>query len=405
MKKELGVYIHIPFCISKCHYCDFTSFSNNNECIIKNYIDALCNEILLSSEILSLSNIKSIYFGGGTPSYIDSKYIKQIIDTLKLVCNVTDNTSITIEINPKTLTLAKAREYVECNINRVSIGLQSTYNNILKAIGRVHTYEDFLNTLEILSKVNIKNISCDLIYPLPYLTTDMFKRTLETVVKLKDINHISIYNLEVHKGTKLAFLLSEGYLSLCSEDEEYIMRNMINEVLTSNKYINYEISNYAKKGYESVHNLLYWNQNEYLGFGVASSSFLNNTRTTKTNDLNVYINAFNNLDSSVNSNNSNNSYNCNTNNNNNSLNVIMKSNDLDINDLKSEYVILKLRLKDGINEDEYYTKFKSNITDDFKEAILDNIAKGLIIHDKVNNNIYLSARGKEVANIVWQSFI
>ena len=398
MKRDLGIYIHIPFCVSRCHYCDFTSFTNNNECIIKNYIDSVCNEILLSSEVLSLSNIKTIYFGGGTPSYIDSKYIKQIIDTLKLVTNIDNNTSITIEVNPKTLTLDKAKDYVISGINRVSIGLQSTYDNILKSIGRVHTYDDFLNTLSILEEVGINDISCDLMYPLPNLTKELFKETLETVVKLKDIKHISIYNLEVHEGTKLDFLLSEGYLSLCDEDEEYIMRNMINEVLTKNDFVNYEISNYAKEGFESKHNLLYWNQNEYLGFGVASSFFINNTRSTKTSDLNVYINTFNNIENCINDNNNHiDTINIDS--------VIAESNDLDINDLKSEYVILKLRLKDGVNEDLYYTKFKSNLMDDFKEAISDNIAKCLLICDKVNKNIYLSDRGKEIANIVWQSFM
>ena len=398
MKRDLGIYIHIPFCVSRCHYCDFTSFTNNNECIIKNYIDSVCNEILLSSEVLSLSNIKTIYFGGGTPSYIDSKYIKQIIDTLKLVTNIDNNTSITIEVNPKTLTLDKAKDYVISGINRVSIGLQSTYDNILKSIGRVHTYDDFLNTLSILEEVGINDISCDLMYPLPNLTKELFKETLETVVKLKDIKHIYIYNLEVHEVTKLDFLLSEGYLSLCDEDEEYIMRNMINEVLTKNDFVNYEISNYAKEGFESKHNLLYWNQNEYLGFGVASSFFINNTRSTKTSDLNVYINTFNNIENCINDNNNHiDTINIDS--------VIAESNDLDINDLKSEYVILKLRLKDGVNEDLYYTKFKSNLMDDFKEAISDNIAKCLLICDKVNKNIYLSDRGKEIANIVWQSFM
>ena len=247
-----------------------------------------------------------------------------------------------------------------------------------------------------LKEVNIKDISCDLMYPLPMLTADMFKNTVDTIVNIKDIKHISIYNLEVHKGTKLDFLLNEGYLSLCTEEEEYKMKNIIDEVLTENQYNNYEISNYSKAGFESKHNLLYWNQNEYLGFGVASSSFLNNTRYTNTDDINIYINAFNNLES------------CITNNSIISSNispVITDMQDLDIQSLKSEYVILKLRLKYGVNEDEYYTKFKSYIIEDFKEAILDNIKKGLIIHDKLNRNIYLSSRGKEVGNIVWQSFM
>ena len=389
MKRDLGIYIHIPFCIKKCYYCDFNSFPKIKESIIENYINALCNEIIDSSEILSISNIKSIYFGGGTPSYIDSKYITQILNTLKMVTNIDNGISITIEINPKTLTLKKATDYIKAGINRASIGLQSTYDTIIKQIGRAHTYQDFKDTLEMLKLVGITNISCDLMYPLPSLTVDMFKETLNTIVNNEDIKHISIYNLEVYKDSKLSFLLDEGYLTLCNEDDEYKMRNMINDILIKHDYINYEISNYAKQGFESTHNLLYWNGNEYLGFGVSSSSFINNTRITKIDDLNMYIDCFKDLENLYSNN----------------INIISDTQDLTLEDLKKEYMILKLRLKDGVNVNDYFNRFKSDVLTDFKEAILDNVGKGLIIHDKLTNTIYLTSRGKEIANLVWQSFM
>ena len=385
MDKDLGIYIHIPFCISKCHYCDFNSYSNVIEDNIEKYINSLCNEIITYSEILSTRNIKSIYFGGGTPSYIASKYITQILTTLKMVTTLNPDISITIEINPKTLTINKALEYKEVGINRVSIGLQSTYNDILKTIGRCHTYEDFLDTIKILEDIGFDNISCDIMYPLPNLTPEKFKYTLDTIVNNKSIKHISIYNLEVHKGSKLDFLLKEGYISLCNEDDEYIMRNDINQILLNNGYIDYEISNYSKKGYESVHNLMYWNGEEYLGFGAGASSFLNSNRFTNTNDLNIYIKGYSDIEN-VSSN-----------------AVITTSDDLSLDDLKKEYAILQLRLKYGIDTFVYYDKFKSNVLEDFKEAINGNISKGLLI--KENNNIYLTPRGKEIANIVWESFI
>lgn len=393
MNKNLGIYIHIPFCVSKCHYCDFTSFKVEDNNTIEKYIDSLCNEILSKAEILSERNIVSIYFGGGTPSYIDSKYIKQIIETLKLICYIEDDISITIEINPKTLTMQKALDYYSIGVNRASIGLQSTHDDILKSIGRVHNLKDFEDTLNYLKEANINNVSCDLMYPLPGLTIEKFKSTLNYVVGIEDIKHISIYNLEVHEGSKLDFLLKEGYLSLPNEDDEYLMRNMIDNVLTNNNYFKYEISNYSKKGFESIHNLMYWNQGEYLGFGVNSSSFINSTRFTNTASLNSYINCFTNIEYIL------------------ADEAVTVNEDLTEYDLKKEYVILKLRLMSGISTIEYFNKFKSNILEDFKEAIDDNISKGLLILVNINKsnnddvNLTLTKRGMEVANIVWESFL
>ena len=215
MNNEIGIYIHIPFCISKCFYCDFTSYANR-ENMIEKYIYALCNEILAKAEILSEYKVTTIYIGGGTPSYIDSKYIKQIFDTLMLAINKEDVKEITIEVNPNSVDEEKMRSYKEIGINRISIGLQSTYDTILKKIGRAHNLKDFEETLELANKVGFKNISVDLIYPLPDLDLEKFKESVEYVINLKDKNvkHISIYNLEVHENTKLAFLLKEGYVTL-----------------------------------------------------------------------------------------------------------------------------------------------------------------------------------------------
>ncbi len=211
MNKKIGIYIHIPFCKSKCYYCDFVSYTNKEDYIEK-YIDALLKEILEKADILSEYEISTIYFGGGTPSSIDSKYITKIMETLKLFSNKFDE--VTIEINPNSITKDKLLDYKNAGINRLSIGLQSTHNEILKKIGRTHTCNDFLNTLNLAKEANFTNISVDLIYPLPELTLSMFEDTLKFIVSLSDeynIKHISVYNLEIHEDTKLAFLLKERF--------------------------------------------------------------------------------------------------------------------------------------------------------------------------------------------------
>jgi oxygen-independent coproporphyrinogen III oxidase len=385
MNKDLAIYIHIPFCINKCYYCDFISFDNKDE-LISNYIDSLCNEILSYSDILSECNITSIYIGGGTPSYIDSKYISKILSILNLF--VTNNDiEKTIEINPNSITLDKIKDYISNGINRFSIGLQSTHDEVLKLIGRSHNYNDFLNTLKILKECNVSNISLDLIYPLPNLNLSLLDKSIDSILDLSkenNIKHISVYNLEVHENTKLHFLLKENFLNLVSEDEEYEMKNLINSKLEDNNFNRYEISNYAIKGYESKHNLNYWKQGMYLGFGVAASSFFNNTRYTNTNDINKYIDF--NL------------------NNNSSISIKEEVIDLDDYDIIKENIILALRLKEGINIQEFNNKFKIDILKQFKNEIDKCIHKGLL---EIENNIILrlTNKGFDFANIVWQEFV
>lgn len=383
MEKEIGIYIHIPFCKSKCFYCNFASFCNMED-YIEEYINAVCNEIIKNAEILSEYKIKTVYFGGGTPSYIDSKYICKIMNTLKLFNKVDDEFSeVTIEVNPNSVTLEKLIAYKECGINRLSIGLQSTNNEVLKYIGRLHTYDDFLITLKNAKKASFKNLSIDLIYPLPKMDITVLKNTLETIGELKDeynINHISIYNLEVHENTKLDFLLKNDFLSLVDEDEEYQMRKFIFEKLKQLGYYKYEISNFAIKGHESKHNINYWNQGCYLGFGASASSFMLGSRYKNIDDVKKYINAINN-----------------------NLSTIDEKDDLDKLELMKEYVILKLRLMDGIDINKFNKKFSSDIVSIFGTEINDLINKGLLI--KKDNKIILTNRGEEVANIVWENFI
>lgn len=383
MNKDISIYIHIPFCISKCYYCDFVSYCKMDN-LIEQYIDSLCNEILENSDILNGYNIKTVYIGGGTPSYINSKYIIKIINILKMFTN--QEISITIEVNPNSITEEKIVDYKSIGINRVSIGLQSTIDSVLCNIGRKHTYKDFLNVLKLLKKYEINNISVDLMYPLPGLKLMDLNNTLDTVISLKNeysIKHISIYNLEVHENTKLSFLLNEKFLSLCDEDEEYKMKEIIKSKLNDNGYNRYEISNYSLPGYESKHNINYWEQGIYLGFGVAASSFLNGTRYTNISDLNLYIDYFLN--------------------NNKSIDIISEKDDLDKLAIMKEYIILNLRLKTGVNIQNFKSKFKVDIFELFNHEIKKMVEKELLAVNKTN--VYLTEIGKDFANLVWETFI
>ena len=383
MNNDLGIYIHIPFCLKKCYYCDFVSFMNKED-MIERYIYALCTEILQNADILCERKVDTIYIGGGTPSYIDAKYIKQILDTIYMVIDRKDLKEVTIECNPNSITKEKMDIYKECGINRVSIGLQSTHNDVLKTIGRVHSFEDFQNALDIVKSAGIENISVDLIYPLPNLDFKRFKESVDYVIGLKDKNvkHVSIYNLEVHENTKLDFILKEGYVSLVDEDEEYEMYSYLKDTLENNGFHRYEISNYALPGFESNHNTRYWNQQEYLGFGVNASSFFNSSRYKNIPNLENYIEYIN-------------------------TNVPTKTEveDLDLLSLMKEYIILSLRKTEGLSLINFKSKYKKDVFDLFKIEIDELIGKGLLILDNTNNALKLTDRGLEVANIVWEAFV
>lgn len=380
MNKELSIYIHIPFCKSKCYYCDFCSSDKEDETCIDKYVDAVIKEILNSSEILSEYKIKTIYFGGGTPSYISEKYIEKILQVLNLFISEKPE-EITIELNPADCTYNKLKSYVDMGINRYSLGMQSANNDTLKLIGRRHTKDDVKTAINNMEQAGITNISLDVITGLPNETLDDFRETLSFVTSLgENIKHISTYSLEVHDGTKLATLIETGFATPCAEDEERQMNDLTYTFLLKNGYNMYEISNYSKAGYESKHNLNYWNQGYYLGFGAAAASYINGKRYSNISNIYKYIERINNF-----------------------IDVISESEELDKLDTIREYIILKLRLNIGLNTNEFYSKFKTDIFDMFKTEIDDLINKKLIEYNE--NRIYLTPYGRDVANVVWEKFI
>lgn len=374
--KELGIYVHIPFCKQKCSYCDFISYCDKND-LIEKYIKALKQEIKDSS--VNEYEISTIYIGGGTPSYIESKYISEILKTIKQKYNISRNVEITIEVNPGTATKEKLRDYVEAGINRISIGLQSCNNNLLKMIGRIHTYEEFLSTYKLAREVGFKNINVDLMIGLPNQTLDDVKKSLEEISKLNP-EHISVYSLIVEEGTPIEKKIADGQLKLPNEELEREEYWEVKKFLESLGYKHYEISNFAKTGYESKHNLNCWEQKEYLGFGAAAHSYMKKTRYSNTENIEKYINQE------------------------------MQSKQLHIvhevqkeEEQKKEYMLLGLRKIDGVQISSFKNKFGCNPIMEFKNELNKLTQEGLIEIDL--DQIKLTEKGIDLANIVWEEFI
>ena len=281
--KEIGIYVHIPFCKRKCYYCDFISYTNKDD-KIEEYVEAVKKEIELQK---IRSEITTIYIGGGTPSYIESKYIIEIMEE---ICkkNVSNNAEITIEVNPGTVTIEKLKDYKKCGINRLSIGLQSVQDELLKQIGRIHNFEQFLETYKMARKVGFKNINVDLMLGLPTQRIKDLRESLEKVLELQP-EHISVYSLIVEDGTPIANKIEKGEMQLPEEELERNMYCYVKNTLELNGYKHYEISNFAKKGYESKHNMNCWNQKEYIGIGAAAHSYRDITRYSNTEKIEEYI--------------------------------------------------------------------------------------------------------------------
>ena len=375
-KNEIGIYVHIPFCKKKCDYCDFISYCNKDN-LIEKYVEAMKKEI--ESQNIK-PEITTIYIGGGTPSYIDSKYIIQIMNKIKEK-NVSPNAEITIEVNPGTVTMEKLEDYRSCGINRISIGLQSTNNTLLKEIGRIHDFKQFLETYKMAKKVGFKNINVDLMLGLPNQRIKDLKESLEQILKLKP-KHVSVYSLIVEDGTPIANKIEKGELQLPDEELERNMYWFVKNTLELNGYKHYEISNFAKKGYESKHNLNCWNQKEYIGIGVAAHSYRDITRYSNTENIEEYIRNVNNEEFNKNK----------------IIHEVQKE-----DDAKKEFMLLGLRKIDGIKISDFKNKFGDNPIYLYRNELKKLIDEKLLIID--NNDIRLSNKGIDLANLVWEEFV
>ena len=376
---ELGIYIHMPFCKRKCYYCDFISFENKqNE--IGQYCKALIKEIQHESKNIKES-VSTIYVGGGTPSFVDANYVKQIIEVVKSNYYIQKNAEITVEINPGTVNEEKLKKYKEAGVNRLSIGLQSTKNQLLKQIGRIHTFEEFLFSYNLAKKIGFQNINVDLMLGLPNQTLEDLEDSLKQIIKIAP-EHISLYSLIVEKNTQIEKMINNGDIMLPEEELERNMYWKTKEILEKNNYKHYEISNYAKEGYESKHNSNCWKQKEYLGFGVAAHSYYQNKRYCNINSIEEYCKNIE--DNNIR---------------NNRITCEIQTNE----EKRKEYMLLGLRMIDGINIQEFKNKFIDNPIYVFHKELEKLVKENLIEIDL--NQIKLTNKGLDLANLVWEEFV
>ena len=379
---SVGIYIHIPFCKQKCKYCDFTSFACKED-IYDEYFKCLKKEITEKSDELDNENIEidTIYIGGGTPSIVPAEYIEDIINLIYEKYNVSKIAEITIEANPGTIDKDKLEKYIEAGINRLSIGLQSTNDKLLKMLGRIHTYCEFEEVYKTARQVGFKNINVDLMIGLPNQTMKNVQESLEEIIK-KSPEHISVYSLIVEENTKMFDLIESGELELPNENLEREMYWEVKNVLQENGYCHYEISNFAKKGFESKHNSNCWKQHSYLGFGVAAHSYYDVIRYSNITDLKTYIENFQNGESVYN---------------------IIFHEKQSKEQMMKEYMLLGLRKIDGVKISEFKEKFVDNPLYYFREQLNKLVKQNLV--EVSEDRIYLTDKGLDLANIVWMEFI
>ena len=410
-KRQLGIYVHIPFCVRKCHYCDFLSGPAENS-VKEAYAEALKREIVHTAEIVKKEDyqVETVFFGGGTPTAIDAGLIAQILGEIRKNFYVIPQAEITIECNPGTITEEKARIYRHAGINRISMGLQSADDGLLKMIGRIHTWEDFEQSIKIARTAGFSNINVDIMSALPGQTFEGYVEGLERVLKYEP-EHISAYSLILEEGTPLGDNPS-NYPPVPDEDTEREMYYETLRLLEKEGYHRYEISNYAKPGYECRHNLSYWDRKDYLGFGVGAASLFEGKRMSNIRSVSEYIKLMQESSESLQSGHEQDG-----------LQSVQEQEGLCgvINGLRSEvealgredamseFMFLGLRKTEGVRFLDFKEQFGVDIDGVFGEAIKENAAKGLLEYVEVDNNRHLgcrlTGRGIDISNIVLTDFL
>ena len=340
--KKLGVYIHVPFCVHKCSYCDFYSVTQLFEA--GEYFRALKEQIMSFKSYLKDWTADSVYIGGGTPSCVDPKYIVETMETLKSVIRFVDNPEITIESNPGTLDTFKIKSYLNCGINRLSMGLQSADDDELKMISRIHDKSGFESSYMLARMLGFKNINVDIMYALPGQKEETLMNTIDYVTSL-DPEHISFYGLRVEEGTPLASQ-EELLAKIPDEDVQYNMYIHAAKRLEKAGYTQYEISNFSKKRMMCRHNCRYWKSGDYIGFGPGAASFINGELYSYTKDLYGFISKPTDYFSNV-----------------------EKSEKLTLDQQATQYIMLGLRLARGVEAKEYKLRFGRDLEEDYGEKI------------------------------------
>lgn len=374
MKKELSLYIHIPFCNSRCNYCNFVSFVASEQEKLR-YVECLKKEIMIrAKEYNKFFTIKTIFIGGGTPSCLINGAIKDILQTIYKHFTVKNDAEITIELNPNTATKEKIEEFVISGVNRFSIGLQCISPLVLKNMGRTHTLDDFNNAVSLIREQGVSNINADMIVGYPGQSE---KDTVETAKYLvsKNIPHVSAYILSVEQGTPLQFMIDNGTQKLPKEEKLLKTYQAVVNTLSEAGYIRYEVSNFAKPGFVCKHNLTYWTRNEYLGLGVSAHSYIDGVRFFNTENLQSYCQCLETKNKAP-------------------VSSVTK---LTTAEKKEEAVMLSLRTNEGLSTKAYEEEFHENFLAKHKDQLASFIKLGLLTIDR-EGNIKATAKGFLVLN-------
>ncbi|OGI03304.1 MAG: hypothetical protein A2104_01505 [Candidatus Melainabacteria bacterium GWF2_32_7] len=364
------LYIHVPFCKSKCHYCNFISFANKNE-FIEPYFVALKQEIAFYFTDCE-QRLETIYIGGGTPSVVDFCFYKDLFELLTSLINISPNAEITMEINPGTVDLNYLKNIRNLGINRLSIGVQSFDDKILKLINRIHSSKEAIETVKLSQKAGFENISIDLIYGLPEQTVKSWGKTLKQALAL-GINHISTYGLKIEENTEFSRNLPKNLPD--DEQQSQIYLKTI-EILENNGFNHYEISNFSKKDFESMHNLCYWKNQEYFGFGLSAHGYLDGIRYSNTENLEKYLE-----------------------------NPIKRAfeNPVSVSERFEEAIFLGLRLIEGINMEEFKANYGIDIRQKYSKIIEKYINYGFMACE--DNNLRLTNHGILLSNSILADFL
>ncbi len=372
-----GIYIHIPFCKQKCNYCDFYSSIDLNK--QDEIINALCSELQQRKQWLNNTTVSTIYFGGGTPSLLSAEQVNKLINECYKHYKISSSPEITLEANPDDLTQQKIQQLANTSVNRLSIGIQSFNDEHLQLMNRRHTSKQVIGVIKSCQDVGFNNISGDLIYGLPNLTNEEWDENL-SVFQTLDIQHLSAYHLTFEENTVFGFMQQKGKLSPIDEQQSIEQFNMLTQWAKNEQFIHYEISNFAKEGFKSKHNSSYWLQKKYLGVGPSAHSFNKNSRTWNTSNIKDYVAKITNKLPSF------------------------EIEELDLIDQHNEYLITRLRTREGINLEDFYSLFGKAYTDDllsnikpfikakqltFKNNIITLNHNGILISDAILTELFV----------------
>lgn len=387
--RELEIYIHIPFCVQKCRYCDFLSGPGQRE-EQKAYVDALKLEIQSGAQMGAGYVVRSIFLGGGTPSILSAEEIRGILFEVGSSFYVSTDAEVTMEMNPGTFDRKSMVDYLKSGVNRLSIGLQSADDGELRTLGRIHTWSDFLRTYDAARDAGFSNVNIDLMSAVPGQTLESYEKTLNRVCGLSP-EHISAYSLIIEEGTPFWHWYEEsdhleGYPPLPDEETERKMYERTKAILGEYGYRRYEISNYAKRGRECIHNIGYWKRVPYLGFGVGAASFLGECRWSNIRDRRHYIEVWKKMQSKE------------------AATVIKEEiQQLSVCEAQEETFFLGLRMMEGVSEEEFAQRFGRTVDEIYGNVLYELEKENLIVRKQ--GRIFLSERGIDVSNSVMACFL